>query len=66
VVKLAKYFNACRKKRNKVDYNFANIVTETELNELLEKATEFKKLIEDWLSKNYPQFKKQQPARQNG
>ena len=56
VTKLAKYFNACRKKRNLVDYNLANVVTETELQELLEKAAEFKVLVEDWIFNNYPQF----------
>ncbi len=55
--KFAKYFNTCRKKRNRVDYNLANIITETELAELLKKAVQFKKLIEDWIFKNYPQFK---------
>jgi hypothetical protein len=55
-VGFADYFNACRKKRNKVDYNLANVVTETELGELLEKAGAFKEFIEDWISKNYPHF----------
>jgi hypothetical protein len=54
--KLAKYFNTCRKKRNRVDYNLANVVTETELHELLEKANEFRELVEDWIAKYYPQF----------
>jgi hypothetical protein len=54
--KFAKYFNTCRKKRNRVDYNLANIITETELTELLEKADQFKKLIEEWISANHPQF----------
>jgi hypothetical protein len=52
----AKYFNACRKKRYLVDYNLANIVTETELQELLAKAAEFQALVEDWIFDNYPQF----------
>ncbi len=56
VTKLAKYFNVCRKKRNLVDYNLANVVTETELEELLEKAAEFKVLVEDWIFNNAPQF----------
>jgi hypothetical protein len=56
VVKLAAYFNACRKKRNIVDYNLANVVTDTELQELLEKATEFRELVENWIFSNYPQF----------
>ncbi len=55
-IKFAKYFNACRKKRNLVDYNLANVVSETELEELLEKAAEFKLLVEDWIFSNYPQF----------
>ena len=54
--KFAKYFNTCRKKRNTVDYNVANVVTETELDELLEKAKEFRKVVEDWIFKNHPQF----------
>ena len=54
--KLAKYFNTCRKKRNTVDYNLANVVTETELRELLEKANEFRQLVEAWVAKNHPQF----------
>jgi hypothetical protein len=54
--KLAKYFNTCRKKRNTVDYNLTNIITSTELHELLEKTTEFKELIENWIAKKHPQF----------
>jgi hypothetical protein len=54
--KFAKYFNICRKKRNTVDYNLANIVTETELRELLEKADEFQGLIEDWIARNHPKL----------
>jgi hypothetical protein len=56
VVKLSKYFNACRKKRNTLDYNLANIITETELQELLKKAEEFRKLVDDWIRKNHSQF----------
>jgi hypothetical protein len=56
VAKLASYFNACRKKRNIVDYDLAHVITETELRELLEKAAEFKELVEDWISKNHPQL----------
>ena len=54
--KLAKYFNTCRKKRNMVDYNLANVVTETELRELLKNVKDFKTLIEDWIAKNHRQF----------
>ncbi len=56
VAKLAKYFNMCRKKRNTVDYNLANAVTDTELRELLAKAAEFGGLVEEWIEKNQPRF----------
>jgi hypothetical protein len=56
VASFARYFNVCRKKRNLVDYNLANAVSETELDELLEKAAEFKEIVEPWIFKNYPQF----------
>jgi uncharacterized protein (UPF0332 family) len=54
--KFAKYFNTCRKKRNTVDYNLADVVTETELKELLKKAHEFRDFIEESIMKNYPQY----------
>jgi len=56
VAKAAKYFNTCRRKRNMVDYNLANVVTETELNELLEKAVEFRATVEQWIAKHHPQL----------
>jgi uncharacterized protein (UPF0332 family) len=56
ITQLAKYFNTCRKKRNTVDYNLANVVTETELRELLQKAQEFRELVEAWIAKNQPPF----------
>jgi hypothetical protein len=38
---LATYFDTCRRKRNAVDYDRANAATETEAQELLNKAEEF-------------------------
>ena len=35
----------------------AEIVTETEADEILEKAREFQTLVEDWIADNYPAFK---------
>ncbi len=54
---LADYFDLCRRKRNDIDYDFAEVVTETEAEELLEKAKEFQILIEDWIDKNHPTYK---------
>jgi hypothetical protein len=45
---LADYFDLCRRKRND---------TETEAEELLEKAKEFQTLIEQWIDKNHPTYK---------
>jgi hypothetical protein len=38
IVPLARYFEACRRKRNMLDYDMANVATETEVRELLEKT----------------------------
>ncbi len=50
---LADYFETCRRKRNNIDYDAAEIVTETEANELLEKAREFQTLVEDWITQTH-------------
>ena len=56
VVPLARYFEPCRRKRNMLDYDMANVATETEVRELLEKAEEFRVLVEQWITGHYPQF----------
>ncbi len=50
------YFDACRRKRNAVDYDVAHVVTETETEELVRKAREFRELVEGWIASHYPQF----------
>lgn len=40
------YFDLCRRKRNKVDYDVADIVSEKEVDELLSMTLRFKKFIE--------------------
>ena len=52
----AVYFDTCRRKRNLVDYDVANVITETEARELLEKAHEFHQLVEVWIAQHYPEF----------
>ena len=52
---LTAYFNSCRQKRNKINYDQANVVTDTETQELLEKARHFQQLMEDWVSQQHPQ-----------
>jgi len=50
------YFDACRRKRNRLDYDVASVVTGTEAEELLSKAQEFRDLIEQWITQNRPQL----------
>lgn len=42
---LIDFFDLCRRKRNKLDYDAADIVSETEVKELIENAMLFKKLV---------------------
>jgi len=58
---LMNYFDACRRKRNSVDYDLAGVATETETKTLLEKAEEFRVLAEAWISENHPQFAFEEP-----
>lgn len=53
---LTDYFETCRRKRNNIDYDTAEVVSESEASDLLEKAREFKALIEDWIAQNHPTY----------
>lgn len=50
------YFDACRRKRNTVDYDRAHVATETEAGQLLAEARSFVSLVENWIALNYPSF----------
>ena len=52
------YFDACRRKRNTVDYDRAHVATETEAAEIVKQAKAFQQLSETWIVQNYPQFQK--------
>lgn len=54
---LADYFETCRRKRNHIDYDASEVVTNTEAQELLEKAGEFREMVEEWIVKHHPAFK---------
>ena len=49
--KYAEYFERCRRKR--IDYTRSHVATETEAQEILEKATEFHGFVEAWIDSNY-------------
>lgn len=55
---LTDYFDACRRKRNEIDYTGAAIATETEAEELLLHTRAFIELVEKWIEANHPMFQR--------
>jgi hypothetical protein len=54
----AAYFETCRRKRNVIDYSRSHVATETEADEILQKATEFYDLVETWITSKHPKLKR--------
>jgi len=54
---LADYFDACRRKRNEIDYTGASVATATEADELMLHANAFLNLVENWIASNHPTLK---------
>jgi uncharacterized protein (UPF0332 family) len=54
---LADYFDACRRKRNEIDYTGATVATTTEADELMLHANAFLKQVESWITSNHPALK---------
>ena len=53
---LIAYFELCRRKRNILDYNVANVVSDVEAIESIQKAQEFKQKVESWIAANHMSF----------
>lgn len=53
---LATYFDSCRQSRNDLSYDAASVVSDSDAKELVEKTTEFRKNVEDWLHAQHPTF----------
>ena len=51
-----KYLDACRKKRNIVEYEQIGTVTDQDADELIEFVKEFKGEVENWLKENHPEL----------
>ena len=56
VLALSSYFERCRRQRNQVDYDMANVATDAEANLLVQKAQEFQHLVEHWIRRNYSAY----------
>lgn len=52
----ADYLDACRGKRNTVEYDTAGAVTEDNAAELIDFVRGFRKDVLDWLKKNHPEL----------
>ncbi len=54
VSKLGTYFDECRRKRNQVDYDVAHVISDAEVDGLLETAEDFRAKVESWVAAKYP------------
>ena len=52
------YLEACRRKRNIIEYEIPGAATEENARELIDFVTHFKIVVIDWLSKHHPQLLK--------
>lgn len=54
IQELTDYFDTCRRKRNHIDYDGSQIVSRTETEELISKASEYREIVERWIANEYP------------
>ena len=54
----ADYLDACRKKRNETEYDFAGNISAEEVKELLKFCEDLKKEVKTWLLKNHKESRK--------
>jgi uncharacterized protein (UPF0332 family) len=47
---LSAYSNDCREKRNVAEYDEADTIAQSEVDELIEAATEFRSQVESWIT----------------
>lgn len=55
-LKLSRYFDHCRYKRNLSDYERIGSVSNKEAQEILLEAKNFSMFVKEWLKSNYPQY----------
>lgn len=54
----ADYFETCRRKRNVIDYTRSHVATDSEADEIVNKAREFHELVEAWVESKFPNLKR--------
>jgi hypothetical protein len=50
------FFEACRRKRNVIDYDQASVATETEAAEAIVEAGSFLEFVEQWIKTHHPKL----------
>lgn len=50
------FFEACRRKRNVIDYDHASLATHTEADEIVTEAKDFFELVERWIAAHHPKL----------
>src|SRR6056297_2760621 len=50
------YFDSCRTKRNRTDYDMAGTVSKTEADELINESEKLSKDVRRWIKNNHPQY----------
>ena len=54
----ADYFETCRRKRNVIDYTRSHVATDSEADEIVNKAREFYDVVETWTESKFPSLKR--------
>jgi hypothetical protein len=62
VQQTASYFERCRRKRNEISYDMADVVTDSEVSEILGLAVEFQQTVEAWIAANHPPLRTGAPS----
>jgi hypothetical protein len=53
---LIEYFDTCRQKRNQVTYDHAGQTSDSEAAELIDRANEFRALVENWIRQHHSEL----------
>lgn len=55
---LSSYFEVCRRKRNEIDYDRANVASRTDAEEIVRQTQALQVLVEAWITKHHPAWSK--------
>jgi hypothetical protein len=51
---LTDYFEICRRKRNTIDYDAAQVASDVEAQEIFQKANDFRQIVDAWIKHHHP------------